>query len=333
MTNNNFSAANSMAAASAIMLQAGEAITASVKNQAQKGTHEADGCEQFHLNSNLFPCVCVAMYESPLSPGKFEEDMNEREQEYGYEFNYVTLDWQDWTKELTKVANEYIQENIIDVLRNYGVLKIEATGIYSPKYYNYGTDELNMDITMAAGWRDIMAEKVAAWQGDKEIEFYIKKHYRSCSGYVNFMPESLQEILTEDDEDRQLAAYLTLALVAECALDDMGDGSRSLWELAEIMDSDFSDYQTINVLREYYDDEQEADDMEALWQDDDRFNELYWQLADKIGFQWLHDKDSKRLDGKKDCCTEFHADSDGKRMLFWAVKNGHTVSDLYSMAA
>jgi hypothetical protein len=63
------------------------------------------------------------------------------------------------------------------------------------------------------------------------------------------------------------------------------------------------------------------------------WNELYWSLRDRIGSPWRHDKDCERLDGIEDCGFSWQADSDGKRMLFWAVKNEHTVEDLYSMAA
>ena len=197
------------------------------------------------------------------------------------------------------------------------------------KYYNYHQDELEMSINMVAGWQQIMAEKVAAWQDNEAVMRYISKHWRSCSGYVNFMPESLDEILTEDNEDRQLAAYLTLALVAEGVDLDYGNIMEDLYYRMD----DFSDYDRVNVIEEYYGDVNEAQELLALWQDDLKWNELYWDLRNKIGSPWRYDKDCERLDGVKDCGFEWQADSDGKRMLFWAVKQELTVKDLYDMAA
>ena len=164
--------ANNMAAASAIMLQAGLAITKVNNHQ-----DEAKEPERYYMTSGLFSCVCVAMYETLLSPSVFEESINDGEEE----FYYNTVDWADWKKALTKAAQDYLNDSVIDVLRNYGLLDIEAQDIWSPKYYNSHQDELEMSITMEANWRDIMAEKVAAWQDNEAVKRYISKNWRSCS--------------------------------------------------------------------------------------------------------------------------------------------------------
>ena len=320
--------ANSMAAASAIMLQAGQAITASIGNQAitarQEPDSEADGGEVYNMTSGLFPCVCVAMYETVLSPNFFMESMNDGEDQYTYD----TLDWQDWKKELTKVAQSYLDTNVIDSLKDYGLLNIEACSIWSPKFYNYSQDELVMDVTMQQGWQDIMAAKIDDWRGRQDVIDYIKKYWRSYSGYVNFMPESLDEVLTEDDEERQLAAYLTLAMLVEGSLkpcDEIMD------ELYYSMNEKFCDYERVNLLAEYMDAD-EADRLLDLYNNDDDWNDLYWRLVEKIGFRWLHEGPDC-LRGKKDSDFEFDAKSDGERLLFWAVEKELTVEDLYSMAA
>ena len=321
--------ANSMAAASAIMLQAGQAITASIGNQAitarQESDSEADGSEVYNMTSGLFPCVCVAMYETFLSPSFFEQNMNDGEED----FYYDTVDFDDWKKSLTEAAQDYLNDSIIDVLKDYGLINIEAVEIWSPKYYNYHQDELVMDVTMQQDWQKIMAEKIASWESCEAVKKYISKNWRSFSGYVNFMPESLAEILTEDDEDRQLAAYLTLALVAEGVNLDAGDIMEDLYYRMD----DFSDYERINVIEEYYSDSFEADKLINLWNNDIAWNELYWNLRDKIGSPWRHDNHYDSLSGVKDCGYEWQADSDGKRMLFWAVKQELTVKDLQDMAA
>ena len=94
--------AKNMAATSAIMLQAGLAITDS--NNRQQAQQEP---EVYNLSSGLFPCVCVATYETLLSPQVFEENINEGEQE----FCYITVDYSDWKKSLTEAAQDYLKEN------------------------------------------------------------------------------------------------------------------------------------------------------------------------------------------------------------------------------
>lgn len=312
---------NLQAEASAIMLAAGMALT---NNNYQDHPGTQNG-EVFNMNSNLLPCICVAMYDTILSPSEFESYLNDGEDE----FYYDTVDWDDWKTELTKAAQDYLDEHVIENLENYGLMAIEATGIWSPKYYNYHQDELNMDVTMADNWQDTMKMKIEEWRGRQDVENYIKTYWHSYDGYVNFMPESLDEILAEDNEDRQLAAYLTLAMVVEGILKPYDAIMEDLYYRM----SDFSDYQRVNVIEEYYTDAQEAEKMIQLWDNDDEWNELYWNLREKIGSPWRNDNESDELTGIKDDSFQWTADSDGKRLLFWAVQQKLTVKDLYNMAA
>ncbi len=316
--------ANNMAAASAILLEAGQAVIDSVKNQAQQAAGDAENSRAYYFTSNLFPCVCVAMYETILSPQMFEDDLNEGEEE----FNYCTVSLEDWDSELIKVAQEYINDSVIERLKNYGLINIEATDIWHPKYYNYHNDELLMTITMQQDWQSIMAEKVAEWQNNAAVKEYISKYYHSYDGYVNFMPESLAEVLTEDNIDRQLAAFLTLAMVAE----GMELNCNNIMEELHYRMEDFSDYKRLNVIEEYLGSEYQAEELLKLWNDDWEWNNLYWTLVEKKGWIWRQ-PETRSLHGKEDYAYSWDADSDGKRLLFWAAQNGYTVNDLKAMAA
>lgn len=309
---------NIQAEASAIMLQAVTAITGQAQDEPTK-----DNC--YKLSSGLLPCCCVAMYNTIISPENIEQNLNDGEEE----FCYCTINFDDYKKTLAEAAQDYINDNIIDSLRNYGLINIEAMGISSPKYYNYSTDELIMAVTMVEDWKTIMQEKIDAWRGCNDVERYIAEHWHSYSGYINFMPESLDDVLTEDNERRQLAAYLTLAMVAEGCIEDADTIMEDLYYRMD----DFSDYKRINVLAEYYNSEAEADRMAELWNDDTKWNDLYWDLRHKVGEPWRKDDGSRRLSGIEDSGYIWQADSEGKRLLFWAVKNHLTVNDLYRMAA
>jgi hypothetical protein len=266
------------------------------------------------------------MYETVLSPQNYEDYMQDEEQE----FEYVTVDYEDWKKELTLIATNYIKNDFLPTLKKYGVENIEGTGIWSPKEYNFTGDALEMEITMQENWQEIFAQRLEELKKITACQEYIKEHYHSHSGFISFMPKSFDAIeCWQADEDRCIAAYLTLALLAEGEL--RGD--------AETMDDiywagmyEFGDYDRINVLAEYMDDKEEADKLLALYENDLEWNDLYWQLADKVGFLWLHDG-IKYLEGKKDRGYFFNANTDAKKMLFWAVKNNYTVTDLYQMAA
>jgi hypothetical protein len=183
---------------------------------------------------------------------------------------------------------------------------------------------------MQQGWQQIMAQKVAEWQNNESVKKYISTNWHSCDGYINYMPETLAEVLTEDDEERQLAAYLTLAMLVEGSLRPYSEVHEWLYDA---MSCNFGDYKRVNVINEHYDNEDEAEELQQLYANDDAWNELYWDLAHQIGFKWLHDADSRELVCEGEYYARFHADSDGERLLFWAVNHQYTVADLRDMAA
>ena len=283
----------------------------------------------FYLNSNLFPLVCVQMYETQLSPMAYEDYMRHLDEgEPDGDFTYYTVDYSDWKKELVLVASNYIKQNFLGVLKKYGVENIEGTGIWSPKYYNYTGDALEMTITMKEGWEQIMEKSLETFAEITDCRRYVCENWHSCSGFISFMPKSVEDVLTERDEERRLAAYLTLALVYEDVLEDAGDSLENLWEAGMY---EFSDYDHINVLEEYLG--EDYYDLMTAYNDDQKWNELYWQLVEKIGFPWMHEAETKSLEGKKDCDYQFNANCDGKRLLFWAAIHQYSLNDLYDMAA
>ena len=285
----------------------------------------------FNIDSNLFPLVCVQMYETQLSPMAYEDYMRELDKgEPDGDFTYYTVDYSDWKKELVTVATNYIKENFLKVLKKYGVEDIKGTGIWSPREYNFTGDALDMEITMQDGWEAIMERSLQTFSEISDCRRYVCENWHSRSGFISFMPQTVEDVLTESDEERRLAAYLTLALVYEDVLEPAGDSLENLWEAGMY---EFSDYDHINVIDEYMNDEEETARLIDLWNDDNKWNELYWRLAEKVGFLWLHEPETLCLEGKKDSDYQFNANSDGKRLLFWAAIHQHTVEDLYSMAA
>lgn len=174
---------NTQAEASAIMLAALQTMTTKQDPQKdlQEPAGEADGYEVYNMTSNLFPCVCVAMYETILSPTHFEENLNDGEDPYYYD----TINFDDWRKLLTEKAQDYLDENVIETLKNYGLANIEACSIWSPKYYNYHNDELIMDVMMVAGWQEIMKEKIEAWRGRRVSRIRnLLGHYRHSITFI-----------------------------------------------------------------------------------------------------------------------------------------------------
>ena len=80
----------------------------------------SNNSEIFCMDSNLFPLVCVQMYETQLSPMAYEDFMRQLDEgEPDGDFTYYVVNTDDWKKELTLVATNYIKQNFLPVLKKF----------------------------------------------------------------------------------------------------------------------------------------------------------------------------------------------------------------------
>ena len=79
----------------------------------------------------------------------------------------------------------------------------------------------------------------------------------------------------------------------------------------------------LNVLKRI-----DADELQDLYLNDDRFSEIYWGIYHNKGHLW-RSSDYDSIGGQ----NNMTAQNDGMRFIFWAAKNGYTVDDLETMAA
>ena len=288
----------------------------------------------FSISTALFPCVEVSMYESVLSSGKFAEERAAGEGK----FVYVVVDDVAWDNQLAECADDYIQERVLPVLTKYGVKAIKGLNISSPKYYNFETDRLEMSVTMKRGWECTMKKYMQNFKNESVLQKYIKDHFCSCSGFISLMPESMEEIVEyalkeesayNSDKERGLAAYLTLALLYENALDVE---HQSMFELAESMNETFTEYSYVNVLEEYYTKVEDAQQLLDLFDNDLKWDMLQWELFDKLGAPWERNKGCEILHGKQEWYFSVSAANSAEKLLFWSAQHGYTVEDLYRMA-
>lgn len=84
-----------------------------------------------------------------------------------------------------------------------------------------------------------------------------------------------------------------------------------------------------NVLNEYVG---EVDGMkfQDLYNNDYEVDELYHNLYEKQGHVW---RGCDWLNSKVDNSITIYSKNEAMSMIFWAVQNGLTVSDLYELAA
>lgn len=109
---------------------------------------------------------------------------------YGSNFClYVREDmWEDFKDLLVKYAEQYISDALKETL--FADAKLSNFSFHSPQFYNYGTDWINFTMEFDDKLVDEIREKA-----DDDFYAYLKKKFKSCDGYTNFMPENKEEFL------------------------------------------------------------------------------------------------------------------------------------------
>lgn len=160
------------------------------------------------LNSNLLPIISVGMYCSRLDPEHmFDSYFIDQDKEEGYiEFSSEEF-WSNFDNNAYVSAIERLAKSHIDgEYQHEGItVKIKAGALYSPKYYNYETDQIDLAVNFPK-------VKLAKFIEKNRVEFdaFIKKHYSSYDGFMSFTANSYDGWKLEYDANRnqELAAAL-----------------------------------------------------------------------------------------------------------------------------
>lgn len=197
---------------------------------------------EIFTTDDYVPFISVGMYESMLDPRyMFESDYYELDQEGREELDF---DMDAYKRDIEEQAADFIRRtfNPAQTMEKYGVTGFGTNGISSPTYYNYTTDRLIMKFEVREDFLETMRQMIYGLINDEivsdfqskqlsRVVGYINRHWQSRSGYVCFMPSSLQELYYEleklhSTEELIAANYLPdacLCIAAICACDDMLD--------------------------------------------------------------------------------------------------------------
>ena len=154
------------------------------------------------LNTGVLPIVDVDLY-SLYSSGWFDnlvldDDSNAK-------FDEIIQD----------IAPRFIKETLQDILPS---VEIYATGVYHPREYNYGGDELEFDLVVNANEYNALKEKALS---SDMFETYLKDNYSSRSGFISSMPDDIDEF-NNADEWKQMVQVIMFAL-KDTALTDVNE--------------------------------------------------------------------------------------------------------------
>jgi len=301
----------------------------------------------FELSDTLWPIVRVDTNDTVLDPKKYEEthsrDTFDGDEPYYEEnpFRYFKVDRDKWNDEIKQLAVDFINENIVDMMKPYGVESIQVKKIDSPVYYDYGpkdNDELIFTVVMAPNYRECMKHKLDLFRNSYLDVFssYIQDHFWSSKTYL------FNEIEAFDNREHCLGAYLTLCLV------DLGkqDISKDFQKFAfDWLQSRSSAGTVRNILLEYenepidstderFNGYEDCNEYLELYNNDFAIWDLYHNLLNRVGNAWKgYDTLECLTDGCKDIHYFIDAKNDAMRMIFWAIDNNYTLDDLKAMAA
>lgn len=304
----------------------------------------------FELNDTLWPIVRVATHNTVLDPIKFEEEYGEEECQCACEkslwnshkdnpFRYFRVDHEKWNNELLKLTSDFINENVIEKMKPYGVESIQVHSIHSPEFFDYwrdDNDELRFSVVMSSDFRkrmDLYLNKFRE-SDDEKYSSYIEEHFHTYHLYSQIEDFKNPEIC--------IGAYLTLCLVDM----DMSDVAEDFIEYAHDWLCNNSTAGAVrNILLEYtgvdidsnnedFSFEECFNDFLELYNDDFAIWKLYHDLWEHIGLVWRgYDALECLENGNKSINHCIVAKNDAMRMIFWAIDNDYSLEDLKAMAA
>ncbi len=166
---------------------------------------------KYTLNTNLIP-LFNGTYNTQWEINETNDEGDELEIEY------------DQKELMASIARVY-QKNeayILSELNCPFIRSIHFTGgTYSPREYNFKTDELDFTVDID---ETKLREALEALRGDAEFAVYLREHFTSYDGFMSFTPNNyaeLYEAITKhgDEHDQALGAVITY-----CAKENLYDG-------------------------------------------------------------------------------------------------------------
>ena len=163
-----------------------------------------------NLNSNLFPIINVGMYYSNISPETIfddyfiNEDFENGDSEYNAEQFWDNFDFDKYKTKIQELAADFLTYEIDD--NNGNEIKIEAGELYSPKYYNFDTD--NIELTVEFDKVKILNN---VFKDVKAFDTFLKENYSSYDGFCSFTANNFNEwyIDYKDEKETAIGALLT----------------------------------------------------------------------------------------------------------------------------
>lgn len=163
-----------------------------------------------NLNTNLFPIINVGMYYSCISPENvfdsynINDDFENDFSEYNADQFWDNFDFDKYKTKIQELAADFLMYEIDD--ENGNEIKIEAGELYSPKYYNFDTDNIELIVEF-----DKVKILNNVFKDVKTFDTFLKDNYSSYDGFCSFTANNLEDwyIDYKDEKETAVGALLT----------------------------------------------------------------------------------------------------------------------------
>lgn len=160
-----------------------------------------------NLNTNLFPIINVGMYYSCISPENvfdsynIDDDFENDFSEYNADQFWDNFDFDKYKTKIQELAADFLTYEIDD-----NEIKIEAGELYSPKYYNFDTD--NIELTVEFDKVKILNN---VFKDVNTFDTFLRENYSSYDGFCSFTANNFEEwyIDYKDEKETAIGALLT----------------------------------------------------------------------------------------------------------------------------
>lgn len=174
------------------------------------------------LNSNLLPIISVAMYNSSISSENLFDDysINDDKKEGYVHFNsewfWNNFDNDLFVKHIQKCASEFLN----GIIESNGIkISIGCGKIYSPKYYNFANDEIDLNVKF-----DKRKVLQFACKNRNDFDIFLHKNYSSYDVFSSSTSNNFKDWLNDfkDNNVQSIGAVLTYLLsdYIDCNIND-----------------------------------------------------------------------------------------------------------------
>ena len=178
---------------------------------------------EFQTGTGCFPVLKVGTYDGqPMDTDRIFDSYNiDQDFEEGYiKFNseqfFDHFSFKKFKTKMMEVAQEIINDEVLPNLKDLklGIIGLKVSGLNSPKYYNFSTDQLDLDLKVTEGFYERLVKRVAKCD-QVALAKFLKDNFTSYDGFMSWTANNIEEMTEEIAKGRiqEVSAFLTFLVL------------------------------------------------------------------------------------------------------------------------